>query len=135
MRRLVLLLAGMFPVLLAACSVTWSMAATKSDGNAVLHLPSCTTRSVADVWVVDESTLETVWETSASEPVKGIRDFVVGESSPGFAVVVPLTSDLAEGTKYYAEVRFGGSPGPLADVGFTTDHQRAILMASNGQFH
>ena len=120
MRRLVLLLVGMLPVLLASCTVTWSMAATESGGNAVLHLPTCTTRSVADVRVVDEATFEPVWEIAAAEPVTGIRDFVVGESLPGFDVVVPLTAELAEGTKYYAEVRFGDSPGPLADVRFTT---------------
>jgi hypothetical protein len=119
-RRLVLLLVGMLPVLLAGCSVTWSMAATESRGNAVLHLPTCTTRSVADVRVVDEATFEPVWEIAAAEPVKGIRDFVVGESLPGFDVVVPLTAELAEDTKYYAVVRFGDSPGPVADVRFTT---------------
>ncbi len=120
MRRFVLLFVGVLPVLLTGCTVTWSMAVTESGGNAVLHLPACTTRSVADVRVVDEATFEPVWEIAAAEPVKGIRDFVVGESLPGFNVVVPLTAELAEGAKYYAEVRFGDSPGPLADVSFTT---------------
>jgi len=119
-RRLLLLIVGMLPVVLASCSETWSMAATESGGNAVLHLPTCTTKSVADVRVVDEATFEPVWEIAAAEPVKGIRDFVVGESLPGFDVRVPLTAELAEGTKYYAEVSFGGSPGPWGDVSFTT---------------
>lgn len=119
-RRLVLLLVGSFPFLVAGCSVTWSMAATESGGSAVLHLPSCTTMSVADVRVVEEATFEPVWEIAATEPVKGIREIVVGQPLPGFADVVPLTAQLAEGTRYYAEVRFGGSPGPLADVSFTT---------------
>ena len=119
-RRLALLLVGMLPVLLAGCTVAWSMAATESGGIAVLHLPTCTTKSVADVRVGNEATFEPLWEIAAAEPVKGNRDFVVGEALPGFDVVVPLTAELAEGTKYYAEVRFGDSPGPLAYVSFTT---------------
>lgn len=114
------MLIGSLPVLLAGCSETWSLAATESGGNAVLHLPPCTTRSVAVVRLVDESTYERIWEIAAAEPVKGIREFVVGEPIPGFDVVVPLTAELAEGVRYSAEVRFGDSPGPFADVRFTT---------------
>lgn len=106
--------------MLAGCTVTWSIAASESGGDAVLHLPSCATGSVANVRVVDEASAEIVWEIATAEPGREVREFVVGESTPGFAVVVPMASNLVEGHQYHARVRFAGSPGPVAEVYFTT---------------
>jgi hypothetical protein len=119
-RRTIGGLVALLPILLAGCSVTWPLAVSESAGSVVIHLPRCSTHSVIDVRLVDETTFEPVWEIVATNPVMGIRDVIVGESLPGFRVVEPLAFGVADDTSYYAEVRFGGKSGPFAEVSFTT---------------
>lgn len=108
----------LLPLLLAGCSESWPLAATKSGDGSALLLPSCATRSVVGVRVFDEATLKVVWEISAPQPGTDTQAFVVGQAEPGFDVVVPLMDDLSAGATYEAIVIFEGQAGPTSGVRF-----------------
>jgi hypothetical protein len=118
MRPSRVLLLGLLVTLLAGCSVIWPLAASTSDEDTVIHLPTCSTRTVERVEVQVVDGFVTVWEIRAARPNAEIRDFVVGQTPIGFSEVVPLRAGLEDSVDYSAEIIFGGSAGPTAEVRF-----------------
>ncbi|MEN9645542.1 MAG: hypothetical protein RL238_2211 [Actinomycetota bacterium] len=117
-RRVGAFLIVLLPLLLAGCSESWPLAATTSDGNTELLLPSCATKPVVGVRVFDEATLKVIWEIRAPEPGTAARSFVIGDQAPGFVTVTSLADPLDPDATYEATAIFGGEAGPTSDVRF-----------------